>query len=126
MASGGVEVVGARKLRSTMKRAGQDLSDLKAVHSKVAAFVADKAAARAPRRTGRLAGTVRGNRAAASSRVMAGRQSVPYAKVIHWGWPARNISAQPWIQDTARDTETQWLLMFQAGIDAAIKRVEGA
>ena len=108
-----------------MKRAGADLADLKSVHAAVAELVAQKSRPRAPRRSGRLAATVRGNRAAARSTVMAGRAAVPYANPIHWGWPARNIKAQPWILETADDTETQYLKMFEAGIASVISKIEG-
>lgn len=126
MAQPGVKVVGGRRLRRSMKAAGVELSELKAVHSAVARMVAEKAAKRAPHRSGLLASTVRGNNAAARSTVMAGKASVPYAAPIHWGWPARNIKAQPWISETAQDTEAQWLRMFEAGIRKAIDDIEGA
>ena len=109
-----------------MKAAGVELAELKAVHSRVAAMVAQRASSTAPRRTGRLASTVRGNKAAARATVMAGRASVPYANPIHWGWPARGIAAQPWMSDAATDTESQWLQVFEAGIRQAIDQIEGA
>lgn len=109
-----------------MRAAGVELAELKAVHSEVAALVAQRAKVRTPRRSGRLASTVRGNKAAARATVSAGRAAVPYANPIHWGWPARGIEAQPWLSDTATDTEPQWLRLFEAGIRQAIDDIEGA
>ena len=126
MAGSGVKVYGVKRLRRSMKKAGQDLADLKAVHAEVAAYVANLAAGKAPRRTGKLAGSVRGNKAVARSTVMAGRASVPYAAPIHWGWPARNIERNAWIGRAALDSEAQWLAMFVAGMDSAIRKIEGA
>jgi hypothetical protein len=120
-----VEVVGGRQLRRTLKEASENLEDLKAVHAAIAAQVADLAASRAPRRSGALAGTVRGNRAAAVSRVMAGKAAVPYAGAIHWGWPARNISPNPFISEAASDSEAEILMMFEQGIQKVISAVEG-
>lgn len=125
-ASAVVRVDGARQLRRNLKRAGADLDDLKEVHAAVAEYVAVRAAAAAPRRTGRLAGTVRGNRARARATVSAGRASVPYAGPIHWGWPARGIREQPWIADAARALEPQWTGMYEQGVARVLSEIEGA
>lgn len=120
-----VRVDGARKLRRELKRMGEDLDDLKAVNAAVAAFVATAAAGAAPRRTGALAGTVRGNRAVSRATVSAGRAAVPYAGPVHWGWPARNIAPQPFISEVAQGTEAQWVDMYRRGVEEAIGKVRG-
>ena len=57
-----------------------------------------EAAANAPRRTGRLAGSHRLlPRDGKSVRVT---NSAPYAAVIHWGWPGHDIRRQPWLVAT--------------------------
>ena len=122
----GVKVEGAARLRRTMRRAGADLEDLKAVNAAVAALVAGRAATRAPVRSGALAASVRGNRAAATASVRAGRAAVPYAGPIHWGWPLRGIAADPFIAATAQDTEPVWVAMYRDGVEQAIAKVEGA
>ena len=48
---------------------------------------------------------MRASRLAKGVRVSVGRATVPYAGAIHWGWPARNISAQPFLTDAAKQTE---------------------
>lgn len=126
MAGPGVRVEGARQLRATMRKAGADLDDLKAAHAAVAAFVATRAAAAAPRLTGALGGNVRGNKAAARATVKAGGARVPYAGPIHWGWAARNIPAQPFIAATAQDTEPTWVALYEQGVATAIDQVRGA
>lgn len=124
MPSPQVQIQGARELRAALKRAGVDLVDLKAANAAVSAFIASRAANRAPRRTGHLAGTLRGNKAAGRAQVLAGRAAVPYAGPIHWGWASRGITAQPWIAETAKDTEHQWLTQYQNAIDDIIRQVE--
>jgi hypothetical protein len=118
-----VQVEGARQLRSALRRAEGNLDDLKAAHAAVSLYVAQQAAARAPRRTGRLAATVRGTRQATRARVSAGRASVPYAGPIHWGWPSRGIAPQPFIADTARSTETVWVQMYRTEVDRILARI---
>lgn len=120
-----VRVLGERELKRTLRRAGRDLDEVKDAHRKAAAFVANAAAARAPRRTGALASTVRGNNAARKATVSAGRARVPYAGPIHWGWPARNITAQPFIADAAQDTEPAWVRLYLDDIKDIIGKVRG-
>lgn len=125
MAQPVVQVEGARELRASMKAAGEDLGDLKDAHSQVAGFVAGAASAAAPHRSGALAGTVRGNRAATSAVVKAGGAAVPYAGVIHWGWPGRNIPAHPFLTDTATSTEPTWTDMYFQAVQRIVDRIRG-
>jgi hypothetical protein len=121
-----MEVEGARQLRRTLARAGHDLDDMVAANAAVSALVATRAKSTAPHRSGRLAGSIRGSKAKASSVVRAGGAAVVYAGVIHYGWPAHNIEANPFLVDTARATEPQWRGMYLAGINKALSKVRGA
>lgn len=126
MTDAGVRVEGARELRKSLKAAGVEMADLKAVNANVAAMVASAASAAAPRKSGRLAASVRGNKAVATARISAGTAGVPYAGPIHWGWPARNIEPQPFIADTALALQDQWVGLYEAGIADILAKVEGA
>lgn len=108
-----------------MKRAGEDIATLKEAHAAVAAYVAAVAAARAPRRSGKLAASVRGNRAVSRARVSAGGARLPYAGPVHWGWQARGIESQPFITDAAQSTEIVWLAQYERAISAALEKVKG-
>lgn len=121
-----VRVDGARQLRRTMRQADIDLQEMKDTHARVAALVTNKARANAPIVSGRLAATVRPGATKTSAIVRAGRKSVPYAGPIHWGWPARNIKAQPWLADTAKSSEPAWLAIYSQAVDQIIGRIEGA
>lgn len=125
MARAVVEVEGARELRRTMKAAGEDLGDLKDANAEVAAYVAAAARGAAPSVSGRLAGSVRGNRAAASAVVKAGGAAVPYAGPIHWGWPSRNIAAHPFVADTAAETEPHWTETYREAVQRILDRIKG-
>lgn len=119
-----IEVVGARRLRSTMRRAGLDLGDLKQAHNEAANVVVG--ATRAPAVTGRLASTVRAGATQREAIVRAGYASVPYAGPIHWGWAARNIRAQPFLSDAATSSEGTWIQAYEREIERIIQQVEGA
>lgn len=121
-----VRIDGARELRAALKRAGVELADLKDANARVSAYVASMAAGRAPRRSGRLASSIRGNKAAGRASVAAGSARLPYAGPIHWGWPSRGIAPQPFIAETAKQTEAIWLADYSRAIDAVIKKVESA
>lgn len=91
---GAVTVEGLNELRRFIRRFPDDLSKdgLKRIHDKVAEPVESEAKSRVPRRSGRLAGSIR--RAKGSTKaatVRAGRASVPYAGPIHFGWPNRRV-----------------------------------
>lgn len=120
-----VSVQGLSRLRRDLRKAGEGLEDLKAANAAAAAIVAAAAEARAPRRTGRLAASVRGNRAASRASVSAGRASVPYAGPIHYGWPARHIEAQPFVIDAAQATESAWLPAYERDLDRVAHSLDG-
>ena len=122
----GVQVEGLAKLTRTMRKAGEDLTELKTAHAAAGQIVARAAAASAPRRTGRLAGTLRASKAANRARVTAGTRSVPYSMPIHWGWPARKIAANPFVSQAARDTESVWLPEYLKAVEEALSHIEGA
>ena len=126
MSDVGIRVEGARELRRTMRRAGVDMADLKAANAKAAQVVAQWAGVRAPRRTGRLGASVRGSKAVGRARVVAGGASVPYAGPIHWGWPARHITAQPFISEAAQETQPSWEAAYLEDVQRVLDRVEGA
>lgn len=118
-----VRVEGASQLRRALRRAGRDLADLKEANSKVARLVASEAAVRAPRRTGKLAASIRGNRAAGKAVVSAGKAQVPYAAPIHWGWPSRHIRPNPWISKTAQQTQPIWLRGYEQEIQQIVDSI---
>ena len=119
-----IRVEGARRLRATMKRAGIDLQELKDAHREAADVVVG--ATRAPSRTGRLAGTVRPGATKTMAIVRAGYASVPYAGPIHWGWPKRNIRAQPFLSDAAQSSEPTWVQAYEREVNEIIDKIEGA
>lgn len=128
-----VQVDGARELRSTMRRAGIDMGDLKAAHAEAAQFVGSMSAARAPRRTGMLAASWRPTAGAAQGTVRFGNARVPYANAVHWGTGARagkrgphNIAPNPFVVNTAHDLEPTWLPIYLEAIEAIIDTIRGA
>lgn len=123
--AGQVQVRGAKQLRRTLKRAGVGLEDLKDAHAAAGSIVVAAGRTGAPRRSGRLASSVRASRAAASATVRAGGAQTPYAGVIHWGWPAHHITAQPWLSQAATATEPAWTAAYLEAVDRVLAGVKG-
>ena len=120
-----VTLQGGRRLRQELKAGGVDLANLKNVHMEAARTVTGVAKPATPKRTGRLAGSVRPGATQTAGIIRAGKQSVPYAQPIHWGWPARNIPAQPWLVDAAHDTEPQWVEHYWRELDRVLSNLAG-
>lgn len=110
-----------------MAKAGVDLTELKATNAKVAGIVATRGRGEAPiGPTGRLAGSVRPGATKTMAVVRAGYARVPYAGPIHWGWPKRNIEAQPFLSEAATGTEGTWSDVYMTFMDRVINQIEGA
>lgn len=114
-----IRVTGARELTRAMRAAGVELDDLKDANIAVGSIVL--AAAQPPRRTGALAASGRVARARARARVT---YSKPYAAPIHWGWPARHITANPWLSRAAQSTEATWLSTYLAALERIVANIQ--
>lgn len=128
----GVRMEGTKQLRAALKQAGDDLSDMKEAHAKIARMVAQVASGRAPvGPTGRLAASVRGSGTKTASVVRAGGAKVPYAGPVHWGWPRRYaygerigpIVPQPFLADAAAYTEPKWIGMYLDDLQAIMDKI---
>lgn len=121
-ARGGLRVTGLTQVVRALKEIGLDVDDLKDAFSAIAREAADRAARHAPRKSGRLAADIRGNRAQSKAVVTAGRGSVPYAGPINYGWPARNIAASPFMQKADQEMQDRSVQLLEDGINTAIRR----
>lgn len=122
MAQPVVKVEGARELRKALKSVEGGLDDLKATHDKIAQVVVPVGRRGAPRRTGRLAGSIRGSGTKTQAVVRAGGARLPYGGPIHWGWPKRNIKAQPFLTDAGKETEPTWTGIYVEDTQKLIDR----
>lgn len=119
---GGVRVEGLNQALRSLQEFGLDIDDLKTAFSAISQEGARVAAGFAPKRTGALAGSVRGNRAKSKAVVMAGRARVPYAGAINYGWPARGITGSHFMQRADAVMQPKALALLDQEIDAAIRR----
>ncbi len=96
-------VEGLSKLIKQLEGFSGDVEDVKDTMARIAKLGAQYASSFAPKLSGALSSSIRGNRAKARAVVTAGRAATPYAGVQNYGWPKRNIPATSFMQraDTA-------------------------
>ncbi len=116
----GVRVTGLNETVRSLQRLGVEVDDLKDVMADIAAEGARLAGQYAPRRSGRLGGTIRGNRAKAKAVVTAGRAQVKYAGPINYGWKKRNIAPALFMQKADAALAPEAVKKLEAGIEKLI------
>lgn len=117
------KVEGLNKTLTALQRFGVEAQDLKDVMGAIASEGARLASGFAPKRTGRLANTVRGNKAKAKAIVIAGRARVPYAGAINYGWKRRSIAPALFMQRADAALAPRAVEMLEKGLDGAITKV---
>lgn len=122
----GIQVDGARQLRASLKKAGHDVTELHEAHQAAARIVSAAGQAKAPKASGRLAGSTRGSGTKTAAIVRAGGARVPYAGPIHFGWPARNIAPNPFLTEAAQDTEPAWVALYETAVERVLRTIQGA
>lgn len=123
MSSAGVRADGLTQLVSSLEAASEQLQDFTQPHREATSFLAGAAAVNTPRRSGALAA---GHRADASPKVGTVANDRVYAGPIHWGWPARNIRAQPWLTDTLTRSQEQVVAPYAEHVQRTINTIRGA
>ncbi|WP_445340852.1 HK97 gp10 family phage protein [Bifidobacterium sp. ESL0820] len=121
-----IEVKGSAQLARSLRKAGADAKDLKAVNRKAASLVVPAAQGQAPVKSGRLTKTIRAGATQKAGIIRAGRASVPYAGPIHWGWPGHHIKPHPYLADAAKATEPAWVNLYENEIKRIIEQVQGS
>lgn len=122
MPSGGVRITGLNEAIRALQAMGLELDDLKSAFSEISQEAAAKASSFAPKRTGALAGNVRGSKTKNRAIVTVGGARVPYAAAINYGWRAHNIEPQRFLQQTDEAMRDKAVDMLDRAIDEAIRR----
>jgi hypothetical protein len=118
----GYKVEGLNELTRDLKAVGAEVEDLKGAFAAIAALGAQVAAAHAPKKSGKLAGSLRGNRSVSKAVITAGKAAVPYAGAINYGWPSRNISAAGFMQAADEELRPRAVQLLEAEVNSAIRK----
>lgn len=116
-----VKVEGLNRVLRKLNAAGADAENMRQLMHSLGNMVIGRTDV--PRRTGTLAATLRSGKGKTKAVVRAGYATrVPYAGVIHYGWPARNIKAQPYLTDALQKSKAQVFTALEAGIDDLLRK----
>lgn len=118
----GFKVTGLNQVVRGLQEVGAEVDDLKDAFGKLAAEGARIASGSTPTRTGRLAGSTRGNRAKNKAVVTQGRSTILYAGPINYGWPKRGIAPAAQMQTADREMQPVALRLLEDDINQAIRR----
>lgn len=124
----GVKVEGARRLRTTLKKAGADMKQMRTTHRSIADIISRAAQSRVPQRSSRLSSTIRPGATQAAAIARAGNNrkgGVPYANPIHWGWHRRHIRPNPFLSLAAQDSEPKWFAAYSQAVEHIINQIQG-
>lgn len=116
-----VKIEGLRELNKALAKAAEDSKDLSALMYKVGMIVVR--AAKPPRRTGNLANSLRAGRGKTKAVVRAGNNgSIPYGRVMEYGWAARNIQPRLFLNKAREEKAREIERAIFAGIDDIIRK----
>jgi len=117
-----VRVDGLNKVARALRKSGADMQDMSDLMHAIGMLVVVAAQPRAPYLSGALQGTIRAGRGKTKAVVRAGSARVPYAGVEHYGWPAHNISAHPFLTDALRAEQAEIFDQLDRGLMAVLSK----
>lgn len=117
-----LRVEGLAKTLRAMEQAGAAAENMRDLMQAIGMIVVHAARPNTPVLTGRLSTTARPGRGKTKAVVRAGGARIPYAGVIHYGWPARNIAAQPFLSDALSRNRSKVLDALDEGIGDLLRK----
>lgn len=125
MAKAGIRVDGLNELRRDLRKAKDSElnAEMRKIHKELADEVVAKALPNVPVRTGRLRQSVRSAGTVRDAIGRAGNRTAPYAAVIHWGSPRRNIPRRPFLRDAAEQVERDVVDRYEKAVAKMFDRV---
>jgi hypothetical protein len=124
MAEANISIQGVKEVTDSLNKMARDLESNIELNKELSTTLSQKASALAPRLTGALASSVVGNPSAEKAQIMAGSAAVPYAGVIEYGWPLKNIEAQPYLNPAVNDNMGYIIEKYNESIQKAIKQYD--
>lgn len=117
-----ISVENVEQVRKILDKFVQEIEENLNLNKELSETLASKASAMAPRLTGALASSVKGNPSEKKAQILAGSSSVPYAGVQEYGWPNRNIQAQPYLRPAVYNNTGLIIEIYNKHIDDAVKK----
>jgi len=117
-----ISVEGEEKVKAALTKLEKDIVDRSELNKDLSEDLSRKASAMAPRLTGALASSVKGNPSNEKAQILAGSNAVPYAGVQEYGWPAKNIQAQPYLRPAVFDNMDYIVEKYNKYIESIVRK----
>lgn len=117
-----ISVSGQKEVIAAIHKVEKDIENRIDLNKELSDELSQQASARAPRLTGELASTVKGNASADKAQILAGSNTVVYAGVQEYGWPEKNIQEQPYLRPAVYENLTYIEEKFNNYIGSIIKK----
>jgi len=117
-----ISITGVNEVQTAINKLAKDLEKNYELNRELSSTISQKASAIAPKLTGALASSVVGNPSAEKAQIAAGSAAVPYAGVQEYGWPNKNIEAQPYLRPAVNNNMDYIIAKYEDSIKANIKK----
>ena len=117
-----VVIKGLNEVKNIIEKFSNEIGNDLSLNKELSSTLSQKASAMAPRLTGALASTVVGNPSEKKAQILAGSAAVPYAGVIEYGWPEKNIQAQPYLRPAVHNNMGYIIAKYEDSIRTTIKK----
>lgn len=98
-----VELNGVKEVQAALNKIGSSLENLTDLNKDLGSDLSKKASAKAPKLTGALSASIGFTATQDKAQIYAGSETVVYAGVQEYGWPEKNIKAQPYLRPAVYD-----------------------
>jgi hypothetical protein len=118
-----IKIEGIRELNRSLKDFERDIRLAPTrINREAAKDVAATAKAIVPRRSGRLAGSIKPGASGSTAYVKTG---LVYSPVIHFGWPKHNISPNPFLYNALDQRRADVLALYEKRMQELAEKVRG-
>jgi hypothetical protein len=119
-----ISVEGQKQVKAALDKIEKDIVDRSDLNKDLSTELSKKASAMAPVLTGALASSVKGNPSAEKAQILAGSDTVVYAGVQEYGWPEKNIQAQPYLRPAVYENLVYIEAKYNDYIKSVIKKYD--
>jgi len=119
-----VSINGAEEVKAQLKKIKSNLTDLSDLNKDLGSELSKKASAKAPKLTGALSASIGFTATRDKAQIYAGSKSVVYAGVQEYGWPEKNIKAQPYLRPAVYDNLKYITTKYDEYIASIVKKYD--
>lgn len=119
-----VDIKGVKEVQAMLEKAGKDLTDLTDLNKELGSDLSKKASAKAPKLTGALSASVGFTATKDKAQIYAGSETVVYAGVQEYGWPEKNIKAQPYLRPAVYENMKYIVNKYEEYVVSVVKKYD--